>query len=552
MVVTNAFLPEFIGGAEIAAEALLREWRLRGVSVSLFVGAPSPFAKTIRATEKRYEGVPAVAVRYPLSRLAGDQEGFVSETVESLFAHTLAAFRPTIVHFHNLAGLSVRLPRIARSIGARTVQTLHDYGAFCARNTLLHRSGAMCGDTSRCAGCAPAIQTESEGAVPAVFRRHLYEHFARDVDLFLAPSQYALAQFKDAWRSIVRIEHFSNGYPSATTYEGADMRDERLSVFVGYLGAHKGADLVVKAFQEVVRVIPSARLEIAGDGEERMSLERQVQALGLVGAVSFRGSLPRAAVAALWRRAGTLVVGSKWPENAPVSIAEAMSAGTIVIAPRCGGIPEMVADKRTGMLYEAENIEHLTSVWLSTLGDRGQREAVAIGAQRQAATESYSVQADALLRRFAELEDTPRASDSKMDSRSGMVLAGCAHQLMQGEGSAAILDLIFRERQAVRAEWLFDEDLQGRKIAVLGSSDYAGRAVVRLLAAGLPILAPRGWRHAKTLAEAGCLLEYGTVDGLAAALQLLDEDPALIDAMRANALFALRQPCVLKTLADGY
>ena len=57
--------------------------------------------------------------------------------------------------------------------------------------------------------------------------------------------------------------------------------------------------------------------------------------------------------------ARVLVVGSRWPENAPMVIVEALAAGCPVIAPAIGGIPELIVDGENGRLYPVGNIDLL-------------------------------------------------------------------------------------------------------------------------------------------------------------------------------------------------
>ena len=52
-------------------------------------------------------------------------------------------------------------------------------------------------------------------------------------------------------------------------------------------------------------------------------------------------------------------MGSIWPENAPLVIIEAHSVGCPVIAPRIGGIPELIQEGINGMLYEPGDINDL-------------------------------------------------------------------------------------------------------------------------------------------------------------------------------------------------
>ena len=55
------------------------------------------------------------------------------------------------------------------------------------------------------------------------------------------------------------------------------------------------------------------------------------------------------------------VYPSEWYENCPFSVMEAISYGTPVIATDIGGLPELVEDGKTGMLFEYGNVEELKS-----------------------------------------------------------------------------------------------------------------------------------------------------------------------------------------------
>ena len=53
------------------------------------------------------------------------------------------------------------------------------------------------------------------------------------------------------------------------------------------------------------------------------------------------------------------VVPSEWYENYPYAIIESFALGKPVIASRIGGIPELIEDYKTGLMFEAGNVDEL-------------------------------------------------------------------------------------------------------------------------------------------------------------------------------------------------
>ena len=66
----------------------------------------------------------------------------------------------------------------------------------------------------------------------------------------------------------------------------------------------------------------------------------------------------------LIRAARFVVVPSEWYENCPRSAIEAMACGTPVIGARIGGIPDMVEDGVTGLLFEAFSVDAMRAAIL--------------------------------------------------------------------------------------------------------------------------------------------------------------------------------------------
>ena len=119
---------------------------------------------------------------------------------------------------------------------------------------------------------------------------------------------------------------------------------------VAALVPHKGQRHLVEAAALVVRKVPDARFVIAGEGELRPALERQIKEHRLEKHVLLAGFRPD--VLSL-HKAFDIFVMSSITEGLGTSLLDAMAAARPIVATATGGIPEVVVDGVTGILVAA-------------------------------------------------------------------------------------------------------------------------------------------------------------------------------------------------------
>ena len=122
---------------------------------------------------------------------------------------------------------------------------------------------------------------------------------------------------------------------------------------------------VLQAYEQVLKQYPEASLDILGQGSMRAALEAYVQEHKLTG-VTFVGQVPNDKIYDYFANASIMLSAPKI-DNMPVSILEAMNAGLLVISSRVGGVPYMIEDGTTGLLFESENSNDLANKMLWAL-----------------------------------------------------------------------------------------------------------------------------------------------------------------------------------------
>ena len=160
--------------------------------------------------------------------------------------------------------------------------------------------------------------------------------------------------------------------------------DPRQLLFIGNLVQVKGLDVLLQACGALAAERSDWHLHLIGDGSERGSLERQAQACGLDGRVSFHGSRPHHELPR-WLQAADLFVLPSRSEGVPNVLLEASACGTPWVASEVGGIPE-IAGLGASTLVPPERADALAGAISRSLdappprpavGPRDRREAVA-------------------------------------------------------------------------------------------------------------------------------------------------------------------------------
>jgi glycosyltransferase involved in cell wall biosynthesis len=153
-------------------------------------------------------------------------------------------------------------------------------------------------------------------------------------------------------KGTARLEYLGKPF-DASAYDNSEKYDDYL-LFIGRLSDEKGVDVLLKA----MKLVPEAKLKIAGDGPYREHLEGIKRNLGLQNA-EFLGAVWGEESGKLMSNCRFVVIPSLWYENFPYVLTETYARGKAVIGSDKGGIPEYIQEGVTGMVYPAESAERL-------------------------------------------------------------------------------------------------------------------------------------------------------------------------------------------------
>ncbi|HEX2015601.1 MAG TPA: glycosyltransferase, partial [Solirubrobacteraceae bacterium] len=204
--------------------------------------------------------------------------------------------------------------------------------------------------------------------------------------------------------------------------EPSQFRDSRPAteptlLYLGRLKQYKRIEVVL----DVLEAVPEARLEIAGEGDHRASLEHEIERRGLSGRVRLHGFVDEADKAELYARAWVALTASS-AEGWCLTVMEAGACATPSAALNVGGLPESIVDGQTGLL--ADTPAELSARVGELIRSPARRDELGLAAQARARGFSWESTASATL---GVLNDAAEAGRSPLRTRlagSGLAKAG--------------------------------------------------------------------------------------------------------------------------------
>lgn len=534
LICSNVYPPHFVGGAELVAHEYAKCLVRLGHRALVFAGDTRGRRRRHVTWRESYDGVPIVRVSLDSTDFDTAFASFSHPDLDREFVSLVEAFRPTVVHGHNLNGLSVGVLPAARSRGIPTILTLHDHWGFCFRNTLIKRPGEICHDYRRCAECLPFISCGADRRLPIRLRNDFVATALGAADLLVSPSRYLADRYGEAGFAPTRIATIPYGIDVARF---AHLRERPAPTrprftFVGYFGEHKGLSVVADALAHLDHLKGRFRLALVGDGELREPLRQQVQTGGWEPWVSLPGKVDNARIDGVYAETDVLLLPSSWPENHPVTITEAMASGVPVIASRIGGIPEMVEEGVTGFLVEPGDPRHLAARMATFIENPALSRALGATAAARMADNTVERRVTQYLASYDAVGGTP-GPDAR--PRPLVVCLGTRFSPECASAMEAVARTEIAPRFVMR-EWIDDGVLGQAALVWIVDATVDVRDAAAVAGAGLPLLVPAANAAMRGFcAGASCGLYYADAEEAAACLAFLLTSGSTREALARNA-----------------
>lgn len=161
----------------------------------------------------------------------------------------------------------------------------------------------------------------------------------------------------------VEVERFAAG---AATPKA----DPPTILYAGNLLASKGVDVLVRAVARLDRDGVPCRLRVLGEGPELGALQALAAREGIESLVTWSSFLPQDRMPAEYGAATVTVLPTRGnAEGLGLVLVEALLAGSAVVGSPAGGIPEVVVDEETGLLFRDGDDAHLADQLRRLLAD---------------------------------------------------------------------------------------------------------------------------------------------------------------------------------------
>lgn len=236
----------------------------------------------------------------------------------------------------------------------------------CLPNRFYHAIGCTCSGLASHRGRLAGVGLAIESYYQRFFRRYY-----QPIEIFFCPTRFMRDTLVKASLPASKAVVLPNIIEPICLPADVEQLEREL-LFISRLTPEKSPGLML----ELAQRLRDVHVTIVGDGPLLDSLRRAIERRQLSN-VSLVGHLRHDRLGRFLKRSSAVVLTSRWIENSPQVMLEAMWAARCVIVPDTEPLREWVVDGRTGRVFRPGDADSLVEVVLEVLDDPSGRDRMA-------------------------------------------------------------------------------------------------------------------------------------------------------------------------------
>jgi glycosyltransferase involved in cell wall biosynthesis len=342
-------------------------------------------------TRYEYNNLPVVCIDKNFLPNTRVKDTYYQPEMRPVLEKILRELRPDLVHVTHLINHTAVLLEVTKTLEIPTFATFTDFFGFCFNNKLEGADGSLCGGPNstrtNCLACYLKDAAQAPSAEPWIqwagvpsrvnwiapivslacrfppLRSGPVDGLVQDLrwrpDILLAAYSHYRAVITPT--RFLQTAYQKNGLkvPAHNIWFGVDVRrtlKPRRSTatpvfgFIGQIARHKGTDILIDALRKLGK--GSAILKVYGPSEQDPVYMEKLRSAAEGLAVEFAGTFPKAQMAQVLSEIDVLVIPSRWYENSPLVLLNALATHTPVLVSNVAGMTEFIQEGKNGFSFE--------------------------------------------------------------------------------------------------------------------------------------------------------------------------------------------------------
>lgn len=283
------------------------------------------------------------------------------------FKKVLKELQPDVVHIHNWHyATGPIIIRAAKKMNVPVVMTLHNFRLLCPSATLLHDGNIFTNSIHASFPWKAIFNRVYRNSIVQTFWLAFIVWYNKKigtwkmVDTYIVLTESAKELFVQSSFGVSTEKFMVKPNFVSSPFKNASLDREDKFLFVGRLSEEKGVLLLLETFSRT-----GFQLIIAGDGPLK---DKVLKASKENPNIEYVGNKDKASILSLMEKCTALIFPSIWFEGMPLTIIEALSCGTPIIASNIGAMKSMIEEGVNGLHFEpndSDSLQKKLEYWLT-------------------------------------------------------------------------------------------------------------------------------------------------------------------------------------------